>query len=45
MIACDIITSFYILILLKYDRIFGKSLKHDINGVKESLWPITLQAV
>ena len=26
MIACDIIASFYIFRLLKYDRIFGKNL-------------------
>ena len=34
MIACDIIVSFYIVILLKYDRIFGKNLEHDTYAVK-----------
>ena len=34
MIAGDIIVSFYIFRLLKYDRIFGKSLEHDTRGVK-----------
>ena len=34
MIAQDIITSFYILILLKYDRILGKNLERDIYRVK-----------
>ena len=29
MIARDINVSFYIFSLLKYDRIFGKSLEHD----------------
>ena len=34
MIARDIIVSFYIFRLLKYDRIFGKNLEHDTYGVK-----------
>ena len=34
--------SFYIFSLLKYDRIFGKNLKHDTYGVKQSPWPNTL---
>ena len=37
MIACDIIVSFYIFILVKYDRIFGKNLEHDTYGVKPAL--------
>ena len=37
----DIIVSFYIFSLLKYDRIFGKSLEHDTYGVKESPWHST----
>ena len=34
MIARDIIVSFYIFRLLKYDRIFNKNLEHDTYGVK-----------
>ena len=34
MIARDIIVSFYIFRLLKYDRIFGKNLEHDTYGVE-----------
>ena len=34
MIANDIIVSFCILSLLKYDRIFGKNLEHDTYRVK-----------
>ena len=34
MIAHDIIISFYIFSLLKYDRIFGKNLEYDTYGVK-----------
>ena len=34
MIAQNIIVSFYIFSLLKYDKIFGKNLKHDNYGVK-----------
>ena len=34
MIGHDIIFSFCILSLPKYDRIFGKSLEHDTYGVK-----------
>ena len=35
MIAHDIIASFYIFSLLKYnDRIFGKNLEHDAYGVR-----------
>ena len=34
MIASDIIVSFYIFSLLKYDRIFCKKLEHDTYGVK-----------
>ena len=34
MIARDIILSFHIFRLLKYDRIFGKNLAHDAHGVK-----------
>ena len=37
MMARNIIVSFYIFSLLKYDRIFGKSLKHDTYGEKEVL--------
>ena len=33
-IAHDIIVSFYILILLRYDRIFDKHLEHDTYGVR-----------
>ena len=32
MIAHDIIFSFCILSLLKYERIFGKNLEHDTMG-------------
>ena len=34
MIACDIIVSFYIVSLPKYNRIFGKNLEHDTFAVK-----------
>ena len=34
MIACDIIVSFCILSLIKYDKIFGKNLEHDTYGVR-----------
>ena len=34
MIVCDVIVSFYIFRLLKYDRIFGKNFEHDTFGVK-----------
>ena len=34
MIARNIIVSFCISSLLKYDRNFGKNLEHDIYGVK-----------
>ena len=34
MVAPDIIVSFYIFSLLKYDRIFNKKLRHDAYGVK-----------
>ena len=34
MIACEIIVSFCILSLLKYDRIFGTNSEHDTYGVK-----------
>ena len=34
MIAREIIFSFFIISLLKYDRIFGKNLEHDTYGVK-----------
>ena len=34
MIAREIIVSFFIFSLLKYDRIFGKNLEHDTYGVK-----------
>ena len=34
MIACNIIVSFHIFRLLKYDRIFGKNLVHDTYGLK-----------
>ena len=34
MIARDIIVSFYIFRLLKYDKIFGKNLEHDTYWVK-----------
>ena len=43
MIARNIIVSFCILSLLKYDRIFGKNLEHDTYGVKQSPWPSPLQ--
>ena len=33
-LAHDIIVSFSIFSLLKYDRIFGKNLEHDTYGVK-----------
>ena len=39
MIAHNIIVSFCIFSLLKYDRIFGKNLEHDTYGVKWSLDP------
>ena len=29
-----IVVSFYIFILLKYDKIFGKILEHDTYGIK-----------
>ena len=32
MIGRDIVVSFCILSLLKYDRIFGKNLEHDTIG-------------
>ena len=32
--ALDIIVSFYIFRLLKYDKIFGKNFEHDTYGVK-----------
>ena len=34
MLAGEIIISFCIFILLKYDRIFGKNLEYDTYGVK-----------
>ena len=34
MITGDIIVSFNIFRLLKYDRIFGKNLEHDTYGVE-----------
>ena len=34
MMAHDIIVSFYIFKLIKYDRIFGKNLEHDTYRVK-----------
>ena len=34
MIAHDIIVSFHIFRLLKYDGIFGKNLEHDTYGVE-----------
>ena len=34
MIARDIIVSFYIFRLLKYDRILGKKLEYDTYGIK-----------
>ena len=34
MIPHNIIISFCIFSLLKYDRIFGKNLEHDTYGVK-----------
>ena len=34
MIAREIIVSFFIFSLLKYDRIFGKNLEHGTYGVK-----------
>ena len=34
MMAREIIASFCIFSLLKYDRIFGKNVEHDIYGVK-----------
>ena len=36
MIAFDIIVSFYIFRLLKYDRMFGKKLEYDTFRVKQS---------
>ena len=39
MIACDIIVTFYIFRLLKYDRIFGENLEHYTYGVKKILDP------
>ena len=45
MIAHNIIVSFCIFSLLKYDMIFGKNLEHDTYGVKWSPWPSTLQGV
>ena len=43
MIACDIIASFYIFSLLKYDRIFGKSLEHDTYETLNFPFPYILQ--
>ena len=34
MIAHNVIVTFYISSLLKFDRIFGKNLEPDIYGVK-----------
>ena len=45
MIAHNIIVSFGIFILLKYDRIFGKNLEHDTYEIKWNPWPKTLQGV
>ena len=45
MIAHNIIANFCIFSLLKYGRIFGKTLEHDTCGVKKSPWPSTLRAV
>ena len=39
MIACEIIVSFCIFSLLKYDRIFGKHVVHDTYGVNKVLDP------
>ena len=43
MIARDIISSFYIFSLLKYDRIFGKSLEHDTYETLNLPFPYILQ--
>ena len=45
MTARDIIVSFCIFNLLKYDRTFGKNLEDDTYRVKKSPWPSTLQEV
>ena len=45
MIAHNIIVSFGIFILLKYDRIVGKNLEHDTYEIKWNPWPKTLQGV
>ena len=42
MIALNIIVSFYLFGLLKYDRIFGKNLERDTYGVKRNPWLRTL---
>ena len=40
MTAHNIIVTFCIFSLLKYDMIFGKNLEHDTYGVKWSPWPV-----
>ena len=40
MIAREIIVSFYIFRLLKYERTFGKSLERDTDGVNKVLDPV-----
>ena len=42
MIARDVIVSFYIFRLLKYDRIFGKNLEHDTYGLKNKALELAL---
>ena len=39
MISHNIIVSFCIFSLLKYDKIFGKNLEHDTYGVKKVVDP------
>ena len=45
MIAQNIIVSFYISNLLKYDRIYSKHLEYNTYGVKQNHQPSTLKGV